>query len=78
MIEVIAERNNGFDTSFIKIHIRMGDKEIVMDKEDSTMLIEVLTARRGVISEIEKGQYQAHKLTLFSSPEPLNLVSYIE
>jgi hypothetical protein len=39
-------------------------------------MITAKEAKKGVISTLKKGEYQAEKITLFSCDKPMNLVSY--
>jgi tRNA G18 (ribose-2'-O)-methylase SpoU len=75
MIEVFAQRNNGFDNSFEEIIIKINDQKIILDKENSQKLVDVLTGKQGVIFEQNKDEYQPRKVILFSCSEPLTFYS---
>jgi hypothetical protein len=73
MIEVVAARNNGFDNSFKEITIKVDGQEIILNKENSQNLVDVLTGKQGMIFHRKEGEYQPHAVTLFSCAEPLIL-----
>jgi hypothetical protein len=75
MIEVIAKRNNGFDNSFEEITIKIDGQEVTLNRENSQNLVDVLQGKQGLIFHRKKGEYQSHKVTLFSCAKPLKLHS---
>ena len=75
MITVVAKKYNG-EQNFEEIIITKDNVKFVLDEKESEMLLETLKGKKGVVSTLKKGEYQAEKVTLFSCDKPMNLVSY--
>lgn len=75
MITVVAKKYNG-EQNFEEIIITKNNITFILDEKESEMLLETLNGKKGVISTLKKGEYQAEKVTLFSCDKPMNLVSY--
>ena len=75
MITVVAKKYNG-EQNFEEIIITKDNVKFVLDEKESEMLLETLKGKKGVVSTLKKGEYQAEKITLFSCDKPMNLVSY--
>jgi hypothetical protein len=67
MIEVNAEKPNDFDDGFTSISICRDNIKIVLNKEESKMLVETLAGKRGVITTTKRGEYEPHTISLFST-----------
>jgi hypothetical protein len=75
MISIVAKKYNG-EENFEEIIITKDNIKFVLDKKESEMLLDTLKGKKGVVSTLKKGEYQAEKVTLFSCDKPMNLVSY--
>ena len=75
MITVVAKKYNG-EQNFEEIIITKDNVKFILDEKESEMLLETLKGKKGVVSTLKKGEYQAEKVTLFSCDKPMNLVSY--
>lgn len=75
MIEIIAKKYNG-EQNFEEIIIIKDNVRLVLDEKESEMLLDTLKGKKGVLSTLKKGEYQAEKVTLFSCDKSMNLVSY--
>jgi hypothetical protein len=75
MITIVAKKYNG-EENFEEIIITKDNIKFVLDEKESKMLLDTLKGKKGVVSTLKKGEYQAEKVTLFSCDKPMNLVSY--
>jgi len=75
MITIVAKKYNG-EENFEEIIITKDNIKFVLDEKESEMLLDTLKGKKGVVSTLKKGEYQAEKVTLFSCDKPMNLVSY--
>jgi len=75
MITIVAKKYNG-EENFEEIIITKDNIKFVLDKKESEMLLNTLKGKKGVVSTLKKGEYQAEKITLFSCDKTMNLVSY--
>jgi len=75
MITIVAKKYNG-EENFEEIIITKDNIKFVLDEKESEMLLDTLKGKKGVLSTLKKGEYQAEKITLFSCDKPMNLVSY--
>jgi hypothetical protein len=75
MITIVAKKYNG-EENFEEIIITKDNIKFVLDEKESEMLLDTLKGKKGVVSTLKKGEYQAEKITLFSCDKPMNLVSY--
>jgi len=75
MISIVAKKYNG-EENFEEIIITKDNIKFVLDKKESEMLLDTLKGKKGVVSTLKKGEYQAEKVTLFSCDKPMNLASY--